>query len=270
MKRLFCLIAALCLLLCSAAHAEAPLDYSSAIVAFDRTALDGWTPGYSLSIPGVLLELSHAEGMVSVSVRESAGLTPEEYLSQSLDLSVETLVISDAQISGWKDGFDGRGRCLSFSYTYPEGDEAHLYRSWTASMGDLLIELSADTWGADAGLLMDDIYRVFIDSPFSLTLCENPFELIAALSDVITDETGRALVQLSESAADSAYYPLSPNAVILFPNPDEPTTLYPVAPDAASLSDAIWTYEENSDSPAVFYFVIEDNQIVYMEYSLML
>ena len=37
----------------------------------------------------------------------------------------------------------------------------------------------------------------------------------------------------------------------------------------ASLTDAIFTYEDNSDSPAVFYSIIENGSIIYMEYSLM-
>ena len=275
MKRFLSLIAALCLLLCPAAYAEAPAAPSTAIVDFDRTAMEGWTPGYSLSMPGILLELSHAEGMALVSAVESMDMTPQFYLSERLDRAAETLSVSNARLVSWADSFSRNGRRLSFSYTYPDGDEVHLCRIYAATMGDLLIELSVDTWGEEAQMLMQQVERVFIEDGFSLTLCEAPFELIAVLTDVEQTETGHTLVSLGiadaqTDSAESAAYPLSANAVILFPNPDEPTVLYPVAPDVASLSEAVWTYEENSDAPAVFYAVIENGEIVYMEYSLML
>ena len=274
MKRFLSLIDALCLLLCPAAHAEAPAAPSTAIVDFDRTAMEGWTPGYSLSMPGVLLELSHTEGMASIAAVESAGMTPQSYLSERLDRFAETLSLSDARLVSWADSFDQNGRRLSFSYTYPDGDEVHLCRIYAASMGDLLIELNVDVWGEEAEMLMQQVEHVFIEGGFSLTLCEAPFELIAVLTDVEPVETGHTLVSLGNADgmtdSESIAYPLSANAVILFPNPDEPTVLYPVAPDMASLSEAIWTYEENSDSPAVFYAVIENGEIVYMEYSLMI
>ena len=274
MKRFLSLIAALCLLLCPIAQAEAPAAPSTAIVRFERSAMDGWTPGYSLIMPGVLLELSHPDGMVSVAATERNALSPQEYLSERLDRAAETLSVSSARIVSWADSFDGNGRCLSFTYTYPDGDEVHLCRIYAASMGDLMIELNADTWGDEADALMKQVTRVFINEAFSLTLCKAPFELIAVLTDVEQAETGHTLITLggtdAQSDAESAAYPLSPDAVILFPNPDEPTVLYPVAPDVASLSEAVGTYEENSDSPAVFYAVIENGEIVYMEYSLML
>ena len=272
-RHLICLSAALLLCLCPRTQAEAVLTAPAAIVSYDRTELDDWTPGYGLSMPGVLLELTHAEGMLSVSALETDGLSPKEYLSGRLDRAAETLSVSDAQLTGWDDSFGGDGRSLSFSYTYPDGDEVHLCRIWASSFDGMLIELSIDTWGMDNGLLMDTACRAFIENGFSLTLCENAARLTAALSDVIEGEDGLARVQLtmpSENAiGSSAFYALSPEAVVLFPNPDDPSLLYPVSPDMPSLTDAILTYEDSSDSPAVFYTVIEDGTIMYMEYSLL-
>ena len=113
----------------------------------------------------------------------------------------------------------------------------------------------------------------FIEGGFTLTVSENALGLTGALSDLMEDEEGLVSIQLTgldeAFRSDGTYYPLSENAVVLFPNPDDPSLLYPVAPDMASLTDAILAYEESSDSPAVFYTILEDNQIIYMEYGLM-
>ena len=76
-RHLICLSAALLLCLCPRTQAEAVLTAPAAIVSYDRTELDDWTPGYGLSMPGVLLELTHAEGMLSVSALETDGLSPK-------------------------------------------------------------------------------------------------------------------------------------------------------------------------------------------------
>ncbi len=247
---------------------------SAAIVQFDRTAPEGWAPGYGLSAPGVLLELSHAEAMLSVIAVEKNGLTAEEYLEERLDRAGETLTVMNAQLSVWSNSFDGDGHLLSFSYTYPDGDEVHLNRIYAAGHGELFIELSIDTWGEEAQLLMDSACAIFIENGFSILECVHPLEMIATLSDVIEDENGSTLICLSTSSETqqrvSTYYPLSANAAVLFPNPDDPSMLYPVATDMTSLIDAVLTYEENSDGPAVFYCIIENEEIVYMEYSLLI
>lgn len=273
LKRLLCLAAALLFCLCPPAWAETAPEEASVIVSYNRSDLADWTPGYGLRLPGVLLELTHPEGMLSVSALEAEGLSPKEYLSGRLDRAAETLAISNAELTEWADPFDGDGRSLRFTYTYPDGDEVHLCRIWTASCHDMLIELVIDTWGMDSEMLMDAACAAFIGNGFSLIHLENAAGLTAALSDVIEDADGRACVQLtvpSETAAgNSAFYPLSPDAVVLFPNPDDPSLLYQVSPDMPSLTDAILTYEDSSDSPAVFHAVIEDNVILFMEYSLM-
>jgi hypothetical protein len=246
---------------------------SSVIVQFDRTAAEGWTPGYGLSAPGVLLEMSHAEAMLSITALEKNSLTPNKYLDEHLDRAGQTLSVINAQITAWKDPFDGDGQLLSFSYTYPDGDEVHLARIYAASRGDMLLELSIDTWGEEAQPLMDSACSVFIEKGFSLLACVQPLEIIATLTDAIEDSSGRTMICLSSPSETqqrvSTYYPLSENAVVLFPNPDDPSLLYPVAVNMTALIDAVLTYEENSDGPAVFYCIIEDQQIVYMEYSLL-
>lgn len=273
------LCAAVCALMClfgfsGAALAEFTEAPSAAIVSFDRTAPEGWTPGYGLSAPGVLLELSHAEAMLSVTAVEKYELTVEKYLEERLDRAGETLSVMNAQLGVWSDLFDGDGQVLSFSYTYQGGDEVHLTRIYTASRGDMFIELSIDTWGEEAQLLMDNACTIFIENGFSILECVQPLEMVATLSDIIEDENGRALICLSAAsdaqARASTYYPLGDNAALLFPNPDDPSMLYPVAPDMTSLIDAVLTYEENSDGPAVFYCIIENGEIVYMEYSLLI
>ncbi len=266
---LICLCTFPCTALCE--FAEAP---SIVIVSFDRAAMDGWMPGYGLNAPGVLLELSHAEAMLSITAVEKDIWTPESYLEDRLDRAGETLSVENAQMGTWTDSLDGDGRVLTFSYTYPEGNEVHLMRIYAAGSKDMLIELSIDTWGEESELLMDSACAVFIENGFSLVECAQPLELMAALSDIIEDENGRTHICLSavdENQLDNnRYYPLSENAVVLFPNPDDPSMLHPVATDMISLIDAVLTYEENSDGPAVFYCIIENEEIVYMEYSLLI
>lgn len=273
--RILSFLAAFCLLIpCMAAAEPQPID-PAAIVLYDRTALPDWTPGYGLNMPGVLLELTHAEAMLSVTAVEQGELTqtPSEYLSARLDRAGETLSVSDAQLARW-EGQNGADECLlSYSYTYPDGDELHLIRSWSAVFGDLLIDLTVDAWGEDAQQLIDAALAVFVEGGFRLTITQNAAELTASLSDMVESDNGLIYLQLTEAGEDfsrsDTYYPLSQNAVILFPHPDDPMLLTPVAPDYAALADAILLYEESSDSPAMFYTLIENNQIIYMEYDLM-
>lgn len=276
MKRrsiLLCLAVLLCLMLPGTASAETKLFDPAAIIHYDRTLLADWTPSYNLTMPGVLLELTHAEAMLTVSAVEKAGLTPAEYLSHQLDRAAETLSVSDAQIAAWPEAPESGGQTLIYSYTYPEGDEVHLIRSCVFARENMLIDLTVDTWGEEARLLMDTAQSALTGGGFTLTLHEQVSELTALLSDVIGQEDGLTAVLLTEPEAEQAlagtYYPLSPEAAVLFPNPDDPSLLYPVAPDFSSLADAILTYEDSSDSPAMFYTLIDQGQIVYMEFSLM-
>lgn len=272
-KRILCLLAVLLLTLPCVASAETKLFDPVAIVTYDRSRLIDWTPSYGLTMPGVLLELSHAEAILSVAAIEKGGLTPSEYLSDQLDRAGETLIVSDATLSTWENEDETEECLLSYSYTYPEGDEIHLIRSWASVNGDMLVEMTVDAWGEDAAQLIDSALAVFVDQGVTLTIHENASELTATLSDVIEDEAGQVLIQLTEAGQEfsrsDAYYPLAENAVLLFPNPDDPLLLTPVEPDFTSLVNAILAYEESSDSPAVFRTVLRDNQILFMEYGLM-
>lgn len=271
-QRILSMIFALCLLMSMASAQTTPAD-PLAIVSYDRAALPDWAPGYGLTTPGVLLELTHPEAMLSVTALEPNGLTPSQYLSQRLDLAGETLTVSDAQLSKWEGQDGGEESLLSYSYTYPDGDEVHFLRSWSGRFGDLLIDLTVDAWGEEAHQLIDAAISVFVDGGFTMTVTQNAAELTATLSDVVAADNGLIYLQLTEAGQEfsrsDAYYPLSQSAVILFPNPDDPLLLTPVDPDYASLANAILLYEETSDSPAQFYTLIENNQILYMEYDLM-
>lgn len=270
LTRILSLLTAMAVVLGGAAMAEAVPSSPVAVVSYDRDALIDWMPSYRPTVPGMLLELTHTEGMLSVSTLYAEDRTPADYLSERLDRAGETLAVSDAQIDLWSDPFHGDGRCLSFSYTYPEGDELHLTRMWTATyMDGILIELSVDTWGEEAALLMDTAYTAMIEGGFTVTYCENAAELIATLSGVTEGEDGLVQARLTPpvEAADAQFYPLSPDAVVLLPNPDDPSLFYPVAPEAASLIDAILTYEEHSGTSASFRAIIAEGQIIYMEYS---
>ena len=269
MKRILCLLSALLLLVSLPALAETRLYDPVAIVAYDRLSMEDWTPSYQLNVPGMLLELSHAEGRISVSVLKSPEGGPGAHLKTLLDQAGETLSVSDAAITDWPDSFDGDGQVLSYAYAYPGGDETHLLRTYAVSWEDMLLEISIDTWGADASFLMDSAVSALIEGNLLLSYCQNASETIGTLTDIIEGDNASALIQLtvpSETlAGDSSCYPLSPSAVVLFPHPDDPASVYPVSPDAASLTDAILTYEDSSDSPAVFRAIIYDGQ---MEYNL--
>jgi len=265
--RFLCLAAALLMLTCGISFAEVMLYDPVAVVQYDQASLADWAPSYSLTPPDVLLELTHAEGMLTVVAMKKNDRTPESHLSERLDLAAESLAVSGAQLIPWSDPFKGDGQLLSFSYTYMDGDETHLCRIRTATYRDMLIELSIDTWGEDAETLMDSAESVFIEEGFAIGWFENATELTAVLSDVIAGDDGRTQLQLT-APNHSTFYPLAENAVILFPNPDNPSLFYPVAPDMPSLVDAILTYEDSSDSPAAFRSIIHGGSIVYMEYSL--
>lgn len=270
MKRILCLICLAALLLFTGcATAEAFAASPALIVQYDRAVLDDWTPCYSLT-PGVLLTLSHPEGLVSVSTLSKEERTPEAYLSGRLDAAAQTLVVSDAQLLAWDDPFDGDGRLLSFSYTYMDGDEPHLCRIQTASRSDLLIELSVDVWGEEAEYLLESAEAAFSDGRFAVDLYDDVEEMRAVLSDVAEDD-GETYVRLNDADAQTdesaRFYCLAPDAIVLFPNPDSPSLLFHVAPDMPSLIDAILTYEASSDSPSSFQCVLSGESIVYMEYA---
>lgn len=270
-KRILSLLLALFLLTGCAALAETPLYDPVAIVSYDRALLQDWTPGYGLNVPGVLLELSHPEALLTVTAvdMDDAG-TPDAHLEYRLDRAGETLIVSDARIDSWSDPFDGDGRYLSFSYTYPEGDEEHLFCIWVASYGDdTLLELTVDAWGEDAQHLMDTARAAFVEGDASIKIHKNAAEVTATLTDVAEDDEGRVQVQLTDEASGAKSYRLSSEAVLLFPNPDDPSLFYPVGADMPSLVDAILVYEESSDSPPVFRAILVNGSIVYMEYDLM-
>jgi len=271
--RILCMLAVFCLLIGPAASAETPLTEPAAIVGYDRAALIDWTPSYGLRMPGVLLELSHAEAMLTVTAVEQNDLSPSEYLSGRLDRAGETLSVSGALLSKW-EGQSGTDECLlAYSYTYPEGDEIHLCRIWAAAVGDMLIDLTVDAWGEEASQLIDTALTSFVEGGFSLAVYPEASERTGTLSDIISDENGSVSIQLTAPgeafSPDAPFYPLSETAVVLFPNPDDPLRLCPVHPDYPSLAEAILLYEESSDSPAVFRIIIDHEQIVYMEYGLM-
>ena len=276
--RFLCLLTALCMASAGAAWAEPTPADPVTIVSYDPAALPDWAPGYGLSMPGLLLELTHPEAMFSVtaiemdSVPSSTYQSTVDYLSGLLDRAGEMLVVSDAQMTIVPYYMNGT-ISLSYSYTYPESDEVHLIRTWAVFYNDMLIDMTVDAWGEEAVKLIEAIQSAFIDCLFPLTVYEEALELTATLSDVVEDETGLVSIQLTAPGApfspDAPFYQLAENAVILFPRPDDPMLLCPVLPDYASLADAILLYEESSDSPAVFYTLIENNQIIYMEYGLM-
>ncbi len=269
----FCaLLIALTMVLPGASLAEEEPEGPVAVVTYDHASLSDWTPGYRLTLPGTLLELTRTEGRLSVSVVEVGGMSTGEYLSEQLDRAGETLAVSDASIVSWDDPFEGDGLCLSFTYTYPEGDEYHLTRIWTATgADDRLIELSVDVWGVESDALMAEATSAFIDGGFTIHRFDQSDEIIATISDLRQGENGLTELQLTPPsiayAPDASFYPLSPDTVILFPNPDDPTLFLPVSPDMASLVDALLTYEENSDGPASFRTILNNGQIVYMEYA---
>ena len=267
--RLFCLIAALLLMMAVGASAENTDQL--AVVSYDRAALIDWMPGYRLNMPGVLLELSHTEGLMTVSSVETE-LTSAEYLSERLDRAGEMLAVSDAVLTLTPDssGF----LSLSSAYTYLEGDEPHLAHCWAAGFGDhMILEFSVDTWGLEAEELMSSVVSSFSEGGFAVTRCADPVDLTAMLTDVVSCEDGTVQIQLTgqdETASEGVCYPFWENAVILFPNPDDPSLFYPVEPDMASLVDAVLTYEENSDSPAMFRTIIQDGAVLYMEYQVLI
>ena len=271
--RFLCLLAVLCLTAAGSAWAEPTPADPVAIVAYDPAALPDWAPAYGLNMPGLLLELTHPEAILTITAVEGDDLSPAQYLSDRLDRAGETLSVSNAQLTAW-EGQSGTDECLlSYSYTYPDGDEPHQIRSWAAVFGDMLIDLTVDAWGEEAQQLIDAAMATFVEGGFTLTVTQDAAELTGTLSDVITDESGRVSIQLTAPGApfspDAPFYQLAENAVILFPRPDDPLLLCPVLPDYASLADAILLYEESSDSPAVFRIIIENDQIIYMEYGLM-
>lgn len=272
-RRFLCLLAALCLMIPCMTRAESTPADPVVIVSYDRTEMLDWSPGYGLSMPGVLLELSHAEAMLSITAVEQDGRTPSEYLSAQLDRAGETLIVSNARLSKWKGQSGEEEGLLSYSYTYPEGDEVHLARIYAAYFGGMLIDLTVDAWGEDAEQLTNTALKFFVEQGFTMTVYEHASEQTATLSDVIEDEAGQVSIQLTDAGeafkSTDPYYPLAENAVLLFPHPDDPLLLNQVSPDFSSLVEAILAYEESSDSPAVFRTIIDQNQIVYMEYGLM-
>ncbi len=272
-RRFLCLLAALCLMIPCMTRAESTPADPVVIVSYDRTEMLDWSPGYGLSMPGVLLELSHAEAMLSITAVEQDGRTPSEYLSAQLDRAGETLIVSNARLSKWKGQSGEEEGLLSYSYTYPEGDEVHLTRIYAAYFGGMLIDLTVDAWGEDAEQLTNTALKFFVEQGFTMTVYEHASEQTATLSDVIEDEAGQVSIQLTDAGeafkSTDPYYPLAENAVLLFPHPDDPLLLNQVSPDFSSLVEAILAYEESSDSPAVFRTIIDQNQIVYMEYGLM-
>ncbi len=271
-KRFLCLLLTAVLLLGGAALAEPVRAGSLAIVTYDREVLEDWSPSYSLSLPGVLLELSCAEGMLTVSALEREGQAPRDYLDSRLDWAGEALEVSDAQVTAWADPYEGNGACLSYAYTYPDGDEAHLCRVWAAARGDTLLEIITDTWGGEASALADDAFRALAGNGAFVAFYENPMELTGTLTDIVENTAGATEVEITTPAEDPSgdgrFYTLSPDAVVLFPNPDAPSLLYTVAPDMVSLVDAFIAYEESSDAPAVFRTILQDDVVLYMEYRL--
>lgn len=269
-KRILSLLFSFSLLFSGAALSESPIDGSIAIVSYDRAVLQDWTPSYGVTMPGILLELSHSEGLLTVSAVDSDDAqTPDAHLQYRLDRAGETLVVSDACIDVWDDPLNGNGRLLSFSYTYPEGDEEHLCCMWAAALNESTIfELTVDTWGADAQTLMELARAAFLNETSPVRIYENAFETTAMLTDVIEKEDGRVEIQLTNEASGSQSYRLASNAVLLFPNPDDPSLFYLVEADMPSLVDAVLTYEESSDSSPVFHAVLSDGNVVYMEYDL--
>lgn len=271
MKRILSLLLAVFLLTCSAALAETPLYDPVAIVSYDRSFMQDWTPCYGLNVPGVLLELSHPEALLTVTALDmDDAQSPDAHLEYRLDRAGETLIVSNAYVDSWSDPFDGDGRFLSFSYTYPDGDEEHLCCIWVASHGgDTLLELVVDAWGADAQSLVDSARAAFVDSESSIKIYEKASAATATLTDVTEDDEGRVQIQLTDEASGARSYRLSSDAVLLFPNPDDPSLFYPVGADMSSLVDAILVYEESSDSQPVFRAILVNNSIIYMEYDLM-
>lgn len=271
-RRILCLLAVFCLMIPGMVRAEAIQTDPMVIVTYDRSELLDWSPSYGLTMPGILLELSHAEAMLSITAIEEEGVSAADYLSGLLDRAGETLAVSNAHLTLAPDSLNGF-MSLSYSYTYPAGDEIHLIRSWVTTFENMILDVTVDAWGEDADQLINAAQRLFIDQGLTLTVYESASELTATFSDVVENESGHVCIQLTEAGKEFSrtdiYYPLAENAVLLFPNPDDPLLLDPVSPDFASLVDAILAYEESSDSPAVFRTIIDSDQIVYMEYGLM-
>lgn len=270
MKRIFSLLIALFLALGGPALADPVSEGPMAVVSFQSAMLDGWTPSYGTALPGLLLEMSHPEAMLSVSAAEKNGLSPSEYLSARLDQAGESLSVSNAQIAA-SNVFGEDCECLTYRYTYLGGDEEHDVCILVWTWNGMLLELSIDVWGFDAQTLMNDAYTAFIENEFSVVYCAAPIQITGMLNDVIEGEDGLAQVKLGASSeawdSDAAYYPLAPDAVVLFPNPDDPSLKRLIAPDMASLVDAILTYEENSDILPMFSALISEGSIVFMEYA---
>lgn len=266
MKKLFSAFLSLCLCLCGAALAETTPPASEALVLYDSSALPDWTARYSLEAPGTLLELTQPESLVSITA-VVRGTTPEKSLTDRLDRAGETLEVSDARIAGWDDPFDGDGRCLTFFYTYPDGDERHAARVYSASLEEYLIEVTMDCWGDESEQSMESLTAALIDHGFSVRFLNNAAEVIGELSDVTETSEGTVQIELALSGGVGRQaYAVDPDAVLLFPSLDDPYQFETVRPDMSSLTDAILTYEESSDSPAVFRTILNEGTILYMEH----
>lgn len=261
MKKWFSALIVACLMLSMGAQAETNKNDTMAIVSYDASALPDWAPNYGLYAPGMLLELTHQEGMVQVTASDN-GMTPADSLSAQLDRAGETLIVSDATMEDW---LGGAGRILSYCYTYPEGDEVHLCRALSMPSNGYLIEIFMDCWGDSAQENMGTLMNVFGGSGVSVRFLNQPTEINGTLKDVSHTESGSVQVELELSGGIRQLYALSADAVLLFPSLDDPWQYQIISPDMDSLVDAILAFEENSGSPATFRVILQDGAIVFMQ-----
>lgn len=261
LKKWFSFLMMVCLMLNVGALAETNVNEPMAVVNCDVSALSDWAPSYGLYVPGVLLELTQQEGMLSVTAKQG-DMTPAESLSAQLDRAGETLIVSDALMEDW---LGGAGKQLSYQYTYPGGDEEHICRALSIPSGGYLIEIYMDCWGDSAQENIDTLMDVFGNHGVSVRFLNQPAEISGTLRDVSLTETGNVQLELELSGGIRQFYALSNDAVLLFPAQDDPSRYQLVSPDMDSLVDAILGFEEISGRSATFQAILQDGVIVYMK-----
>lgn len=280
-KTISCL--ALALLLCLfCAPGRADRSEAANFVVYNSEAMPDWSSSYSLTAPGLLLTLSKPDAEIHVIAYERGGGTPETHLLSILDDYGEYLEIQSVDGPyNWSDPWGGDGRRIGINFRYPDGDAMYSEQIYCANKGDLMIEIMLDCWGVASAETAREFQTVFLDENFDISTFDIDTSGFAYLSDVYLDEAGELCMSLNffeliydEASFDQSIvrdeetnsYVVSPDAMLWFPNANDPSASHRVEVDLDEITDAVLAYENQMGGGLAFNFVFRGGQIIWMDY----
>ena len=213
MRKAFCLILALALVMSCALASEKGFDgsvYGAYFASYDESTLPGWDVMSYIEPSGLLLSAYAGAAELTVDLVETEGTGAENYLLSALDgVTRYGRLVDKGTITQWTSPMGYKGAKVSYSYQSLRGessDDEYLVSAFAAPVTDqYMLVVTVRAWGGSAESVRVNIENGFLAS-LSLTQKNVSTTYTAFLTDC-EERDGGIYVTLDycEPAYDTAF-----------------------------------------------------------------